>query len=220
MSYTTALTSVFFKSGVTRAVHQLLEIDPTALITTSISGVAGGASVMVLPDADAAFGTHVSAILRRERLVGVAEQVLAGGRIGRQLQDILLGWLAAKDDAARCTAALAFADQWLVREAAADAGVKELHERMADLPKRARWIVVSDTSTSEPLRPVLHLVVSAGRDMKLLVCVADPSHDPRIPSAPPGVDAGLYALNYGGVYVASTSPASHPDQFLAAVKGT
>jgi hypothetical protein len=219
-SYSTALIGVFFKSGATRAVHQLLVADPSALVVTTIAGIAGGAAVSVHPDADAAFGAQVSAILRRERLVGVAQHVLETGAVGRQLADILVGWLAAKDDPVRCSEALAFADQWLVREAGSNPGVKELYERMEELPKRSRWIVIADTATSEPLRPALHLAVSAGRDIKLLVCVTDPVHDPRDASTPPGVDAGLYALNYGGAYVASTSPGSHPSQFAAAVAGT
>lgn len=205
-AYAASLAAVFFRAGAQRAVQQLQAAAPAASVADTIGLLPSesGSASAAPPDPEDAFGQHVGAILQRERLAAVARRVLDGGRAGRQLSDTLRSWLANKDDAPRCSAALAFADQWLVREAGSDADIRELHSRQAELPKRSRWIVVADSSVSAPLRPALHLVVSSGRDVKLLVCASVPAEDARSRhGAPPVIDAGLYALNYGDVYVVS-----------------
>ena len=128
--YSASLSSVFFRSAAQRAVQQLQAADSSAVISDAIGLLAEGPSTAAASlDAEGAFGQHVSAILQRERLVAIARRVLDNGKAGRQLSDTLRAWLAVREDAPRCAEALAFADQWLVREAGVDPDIRELHLR-------------------------------------------------------------------------------------------
>jgi len=125
-----------------------------------------------------------------------------------------------REDSKKCEESLAFVDQWLEREGAFDADIKAVKMASALLPKLSLWTVAGDGWGNGSDTPGLHNFLACGADTNVMLLATDPSRDDAsIPTTgtPPRRDLGLYALNYGGVYVASCSPATHPEQAAAAM---
>lgn len=165
-----------------------------------------------------ALGYHTSYLTSRARVADQVEALLAMKKAGRQLTTSLTSWLASRHDRAACDASLAFIDQWLSREGAFDGDIKALGESASLLPKLSLWTLAKDGWGAGSDTPGLHAFLASGGDTNVLLAASLPSLDaPPTPTTPPRRDMGLYALNYGGVYVASCSPATHPEQAAAAM---
>ena len=180
-------------------------------------GLAGGpAEARACGGLAEAFGAHAAYAAARGRLADRVEALLAGKRAGRQLTASLSSWLLARHDAAACAAALAFSDQWLAREAPFEAEVKAVQDSAALLPKRSLWTLAGDGWGAGSDTASLHAFLASGLDLNVLLLASDPSAagDAQAPS--PRRDVGLYALMYGGCYVASCS-ASNPAQLADAM---
>ena len=180
-------------------------------------------SGVAAPSADFAFGQAVAKIQQRNRVADKIRKVLDSGKAGRQLNEILTSWLKSRHDAVECEKSLAFADQWLVREAAFNSDIKVLHESQALLPKPSLWVVMADglgaagnNGVATDLGAIHHFLASE-EDVNVLVLVTDPSLG-SADAAKPRRDVGLYCLNYGTAYVAATSPAADAAQFERAIK--
>ena len=156
--------------------------------------------------AESAFGIHVAALHARARLADRVSALLDGNKVGRQLGESLSGWLAARGNAVACDKALEFSDQWLVREGAFDAEIGALYAERASLPKRSLWVILDDAGAGADVA-ALHHVLAAREDINVLVISTSGEKTSGVDAlGMPHRDLGLYALNYGGSYVASTSP--------------
>lgn len=196
-----------------------------AQVVGKVAGLFGErATVLDGKDTSFAFGQALARLQKRERLADKVRQVLASGKAGRQLTEILENWLKARN-ATDLSSVLAFSDQWLVREAAFDKDIRAVHEQQSLLPKPSLWIVVNDGmgpsgGAASAEITAIHNILAAEEDVNVLVLVADPA----LASAAGGEgarlrrDVGLYALNYGTSYVASTSPLADPAQYERALK--
>lgn len=154
----------------------------------------------------------------RSRLADRVAALLDGGKLGRQLAESLSGWLAARDDAVACDKALEYSDVWLVREGAFDTDIGALHAERASLPKRSLWVVIDDAGAGADVA-ALHHVLAAREDINVLVVSSSGALAAGVDIVGvPRRDLGLYALNYGGSYVASTSPLADRAHLDAALR--
>ena len=96
----------------------------------------------------------------------------------------------------------------------------ELRKHASLLPKPSRWVVGGDRWAFDVGASGVHHVMASGEDLNILILDTD-THDPaddadaaaqRAPLglsvAPSKKDLGLYAMSYGGVYVASIRQAA------------
>jgi sulfite reductase (NADPH) hemoprotein beta-component len=182
-------------------------LDPSSIVLDALSG---GLTV------GEAFGTHLSYISSRQRVADKVEALLASKKAGRQLAASLSSWLLTRGDGAACTESLAFVDQWLAREAPFEAEVKALQASAHLLPKRDLWVLGGDGWGRGSDTAALHAYLSSGEDINIVLLASDPSAPEETKATLPRRDVALYALNYGGAYVASTSAAS-PEHLARAV---
>lgn len=170
---------------------------------------------------ETAYGGFLATIQKRTRVADKVTSILsAGKKLAPQTVSTLHGWLESRHDAAACATALEFADQWLARDGAFDADVKQLYDNRDILEKRSMWIVVADGFGEGSDVAGLHHVLAGGEDINVLVLASDPAHGAGADQAAARArrDLGLYALNYGASYVASTAPTVNPAQFESALK--
>jgi sulfite reductase (NADPH) hemoprotein beta-component len=185
-----------------------------------------------------AYGAALAHLQRRARLADKAAALLSapGKKLAPQTRTGLQDWLAARSETDACATSLAFLDQWLARDGAFDKEVQALYDARAGLAKPSLWVVAADGWGRGSDVAGLHHILSSGEDINVLVLASDPATDAAAAAAlaaaassssaaappaalpPPRRDLGLYALNYGGVYVASTAPSSKPEQFQAALR--
>lgn len=232
------------KEYATKAIHELLSAFRGEVALADVTGLAEKTESSFKPAAvvaggssgDFAYGSLLSRIIARQRLADDVSEVLEAGKTGKTLTATLKAWLASKEDRASCAKALEFADQWLVREGAFEASIDGLYRRRSLLPKLSNWIVVPDGWDIGTDLSGIHSVLASSEDINVLVLCSDPdpsaafkssegaasaalTHSPHAHAhtAQPRKDIGLYALNYGTAYVASTSPAVDPAQFSKAL---
>ena len=180
---------------------------PTTLPEASWVRAAGGP--------EEALGRHLAHISARSRAADSITALLASpSPPGRQLAASLTAWLAGRFSAPLCAAALAFTDQWFAREGAFDPAIRAIPQAL--LPKRSQWTILGDGWGAGSDIAALHHFIASGEDLNALVLATDPAGSVGAGAAPRR-DVGLYALNYGGVYVASCCPAIAPAQFARAL---
>ena len=199
-------------AGLAIVLDALLAASPDALVQDALGAATGAAAaracVTRCGGLEEAFGAHAAHAVARARLADRVEALLAAKKAGRQLTASLSAWLAAREDAAACAEALAFSDQWLAREAPFEPEVKAVLAAAALLPKRAQWTLAGDGWGAGSDTAALHHFLAADFASVTVLVASDPSAAADAKGAAPRRDVGLYALNYGGCYVASCSTAS------------
>ncbi|CAG8515911.1 1320_t:CDS:1, partial [Ambispora leptoticha] len=96
--------------------------------------------------------------------------------------------------------------------------LKEIYDHKDQFVKPAQWLIGSDAWSYDIGFSGVHHVVSSGKDINLLIIDSQP-YDPYKVDDPEKrkKDIGLYAMNYGDVYVASIAVYSSYTQALHAI---
>lgn len=158
-----------------------------------------------------ALGQVLAQLRKADEAVRVAERLVSSAPA--PLAEALRSWLSVRADGARAAAAAAADVQAELRHASsADA------EALRALAPVSRWIVGSDAWAYDTGMGGLHHVMSSQRNVNMLIFDTVPySKRNEVPLHQRKKDIGLYAMNYGGVFVASTALYSDYTQMVQAL---
>ncbi|KAI0372733.1 sulfite reductase subunit beta [Pilatotrama ljubarskyi] len=165
-----------------------------------------------------ALGRARGELEEREELVDAVRELLRDPNVTIELHSLLTRWLGAKDDAVR--------SKQIGDELAAALEGEKLSSPAAQkililrhlLPARSRWIIGSDAWSYDLGASGLHHAIASRLNVNILILDTTPyttrnSVDPTRRKQ----DVGLYAMNHGDVYVASTAVYSSYAQVLQAI---
>ncbi|KAI0666765.1 sulfite reductase subunit beta [Trametes maxima] len=165
-----------------------------------------------------ALGRARGELEEREELVNAVHELLRDPDVTIEVHSLLSRWLAAKDDGVK--------SKQLGDELAAALEGEKLTSSAAQkililrrlLPARSRWIIGSDAWAYDLGASGLHHAIASQLNVNVLILDTTPyttrnSADPHRRKQ----DVGLYAMNHGDVFVASTAVYSSYAQVLQAI---
>ncbi|KAJ9099199.1 hypothetical protein QFC21_004079 [Naganishia friedmannii] len=169
-----------------------------------------------------AFG-RVSALLdKKEELVETVKALLKDGKTPEQLHKVAARWLVGKDGKDSRKVEQLGKDIIDQLEAASSSPVATLAAHALELKEHfkptSRWIIGSDAWSYDLGASGLHHAIASGKNINMLIIDTVPytergSKDVNKRKK----DIGLYAMNYGDVYVASVAVYSSYTQVLQAL---
>lgn len=171
-------------------------LPPTASSSSSISA----------SSPEYALGHVLGAEKKREELRSAVRAALAAPGIDEATAKKLADWL--QDDRNEKVAAAAAAAVSSSSDSAAS--LAAIRSNNAAFARKSNWIIGSETWSHDLGSSGLHHALSTGADVNLLLIDTTPYHLPTEDSPAPSSeqrrkDAGLYAMTYGGAYVASVA---------------
>ena len=211
-------------SGAPAPVHRALT-KPSAheeAYSKMLQQVFGDAlQVVNVPGADEtpeyALGKALAQLERREALRQRATDAVAAREVPAELQRALREWLGAADDAKRAGAAAAAVQEQL-QAAPSSATVDALRGAADEFAYKSRWIIGNDAYAYDAGMGGVHHMIAAQRKLNMLVFDTVPYSDrDQVPVHLRKKDIGLYAMNYGHTYVASTAVYADYTQVLHAL---
>ncbi|PWN39506.1 putative sulfite reductase cys-4 [Ceraceosorus guamensis] len=162
-----------------------------------------------------AFGQVLAQLESSQELKRAAQAALRAGGISPALHEALTAWTSAKDDAARERIAPKLAQLLAADSTATLDGVRS---HAAHLAPRSRWIVGSDAWAYDAGMSGVHHVIASGKNVNMLIFDSLPyTQRDAVEAHKRKKDVGLYAMNYGNTYVASTAVYSDYTQVLHAL---
>ena len=169
-----------------------------------------------------AFGQVVAQLEERDELSRAVKQVLrnpAQSGISAELLDALTQWsLTGKDDASRRLANDAKFTTLLHGTPAGNEVVQRIQNLAAHVSQKSRWIVGSDAWAYDVGMSGVHHVIASGKNVNMLIFDTLPyTQRDAVEAHKRKKDVGLYAMNYGNVYVASTAVYADYTQVLQAL---
>ncbi|KAI9207491.1 sulfite reductase [Polychytrium aggregatum] len=168
--------------------------------------------------AEYGLGLHIAQIQQRSRFVDQVSSLANGkaGAISSKLADALKNWLQSRDNADQ---AKEHADAAIALLAAETNPVaKEVLAQKDQFAKPARWIVGGDLLWYDIGSSGVHHVISSKENVNMILLDTQPySEKAQENQDRRKKDIGLYAMTYGGVYVASVSVYASYAQVLRAL---
>ncbi|KAJ3154435.1 hypothetical protein HDU89_008505 [Geranomyces variabilis] len=182
----------------------------------SVANVSNESSVLgkdrsAAPDANAeyGFGKHLVQVQQRARFADNVAEILksssAEGSFSAQLRTELGAWLQNRDNAEKSRKHGDAAAALLEKENSET--LATINKDRALFAKPSHWIVGGDQLSYDVGNSGVHHVISSKEDINILVLDSQP-YSEKIASARADKrkkDLGLYAMQYGGVYVASVA---------------
>lgn len=164
-----------------------------------------------------AFGKVLSQIRREDELESLARNAIRDGTLPSDLVKALQSWLEVRSDRTKLPAASAD-----VRAALGGAQVSKEVESLraleSHLEPMSRWIIGNDAWAYDAGMGGVHHVIASQRNVNMLIFDTVPySGRENVPVHQRKKDIGLYAMNYGNTYVASTALYSDYTQVLHAL---
>ncbi|KAF8661331.1 hypothetical protein AX16_001427 [Volvariella volvacea WC 439] len=165
-----------------------------------------------------ALGRARAHLERRAELIAAVKELLLSGAADSELHVLLSKWVAGKDDTLKSRT---LGDN-IVRHLEATPSQHSAAQRILSLkshfPVLSRWIIGSDAWSYDLGSSGLHHAIASGFDINILIIDSTPytarsSADPHRRKQ----DVGLYAMNYGNVFVASVAVYSSYSQVLQAL---
>ncbi|PWN20760.1 hypothetical protein BCV69DRAFT_282982 [Microstroma glucosiphilum] len=163
-----------------------------------------------------AFGQVLSQLEQRDSLETAVKDALRDGSVSGEIHRTLSQWAATKNDASKnATYSSKLASVLSDATSPALQRVKALAS-LAEL--KSRWIVGSDAWAYDAGMGGVHHVLASGRNVNMLIFDTLPySKRDSLDASKRKKDIGLYAMNYGNAYVASTAVYSDYTQVLHAL---
>ncbi|KAJ9090910.1 hypothetical protein QFC19_009334, partial [Naganishia cerealis] len=168
------------------------------------------------------FGLFIST---QEKLAALTELIQSAVRRNsfksldnNKLVDLLSKWLIAQRDGSSNTAALASEIIPLLESDSSDDAAKIL-ENKEYLSLKSNWLIGSDSWSYDLGSSGVHNLISSGKNINMLVIDSEPYQEKSQGKTLNGFrkkDVGLYAMNYGGCYVASVAIYSSYTQVIQA----
>lgn len=179
-------------------------------------------SIINSPSADAsaspeyALGQVLAQLQKDDEVVTLAERLAAAKDTPAALENALRTWLLVRNDAKQVAAAAADVQSALAGVSSSDA--KALSALTSRLVLPSRWIIGSDAWAYDAGMGGVHHAIASKRNVNLLIFDTVPyTERDQVPLHQRKKDIGLYAMNYGGVYVASTALYSDYTQLVQAL---
>ncbi|KAI1793566.1 sulfite reductase subunit beta [Ganoderma leucocontextum] len=165
-----------------------------------------------------ALGRARGELEEREELVGAVQDLLRDPTVSIEIHSLLSRWLGARDDGVkskRLGEELVFSIQ---SENLSSPAAQKVVQLRRLLPALSRWIIGSDAWAYDLGASGLHHAIASKLDVNILILDSTPystrnAVDPHRRKQ----DVGLYAMNHGDVYVASTAVYSSYSQVLQAI---
>ncbi|KAG6856550.1 hypothetical protein H0H87_003232, partial [Tephrocybe sp. NHM501043] len=182
-------------------------------ITNDPALVAAQGAVATTPEY--ALGRVRGQLDRRADLVSAVQDLLQDSTAPAQLHSLLSKWSLSKDDPAKSKALGSQIVQSLIDQPIKHAAAAKVFELQAHLPARSRWIIGSDAWAYDLGASGLHHALASGLNVNILLLDTAP-YSTRTSTDPARRkhDVGLYAMNYGNVFVASCAVFSSYSQVL------
>ncbi|TPX31919.1 assimilatory sulfite reductase (NADPH) [Synchytrium microbalum] len=188
-------------------IKMLHSIFNNRLVMTNVTG----AKDVGVKNAEFGFGSQLVMIQQRHQLVQLVTNLIQQGSTSPALKTVLSKWLETRDDAAKSReagdAVIALLDK--------NSEVYKLHHLFA---KPSYWLVGGDSLAVDIGNSGVHHVIASKEKINMLVVDTQPYSDKKSEMQLDlrKKDIGLYAMNYGGVFVASVAVHSSYAQTLRA----
>jgi len=164
------------------------------------------------------FGVLLAKLHKRTQLVDLVSRIVKDTSIPELLHEPLSKWLLHKDDA---ELSKKYGDQiveMLGSEPPKHPALAEIFQLQHLFVKPSQWLIGSDSWAYDIGNSGVHHVISSGKDINMLIIDSQP-YSTRTAADPEKrkKDIGLYAMNYGNVFVASVAMYSSYTQVLHAL---
>ncbi|CAG8790188.1 12449_t:CDS:1, partial [Racocetra persica] len=164
-----------------------------------------------------AFGVLIAKLQKRAQFADLVARAVKDTSISIQepLLKALSQWLLYQDDAEKSKKFGDEAIESLSKVHDSHTILSEIYNHKDEFTKSAQWIIGSDAWTYDIGESGVHHVISSGKDINILIIDSQP-YTTRAAADPEKrkKDIGLYAMNYGDVYVASVAIYSSYTQVL------
>ncbi len=167
-----------------------------------------------------AFGRVLAELEHKAELVASAQLALRKGGLSPALHAALTRLVQVADSDAKTAVALGKElAPLLAAEAKGEATLARIEALLPHLAPKSRWIIGSDAWAYDAGMSGVHHVLASGKNVNMLVFDTLPySKRDSLEASKRKKDIGLYAMNYGNAYVASTAVYSDYTQVLHALQ--
>ncbi|WFD34394.1 assimilatory sulfite reductase (NADPH) [Malassezia cuniculi] len=163
-----------------------------------------------------ALGRVFAALESEDKLADAVASALVSG-VPDSLAGALREWQSTRGSAKKAPAAAAKLQEALAA-APSSATVDRIRSHADNIARKSRWIVGHDAWAYDTGMGGVHHAIASGRNVNLLIFDTVPySARDQVPVNERKKDIGLYAMNYGNTYVASTAIYSDYTQVLHAI---
>ncbi|PIL25096.1 hypothetical protein GSI_12985 [Ganoderma sinense ZZ0214-1] len=165
-----------------------------------------------------ALGRARGEIEEREELVNAVQDLLRDPTVSIEIHSLLSRWLGARDDGVKSKRLGEELVTSIQSENLSSPAAQKILQLRRLLPALSRWIIGSDAWAYDLGASGLHHAIASKLDVNILILDSTPySTRNAIDPHRRKQDVGLYAMNHGDVYVASTAVYSSYSQALQAI---
>lgn len=174
-------------------------------------------------DVEYGYGVLLSLIQRRKQLISQVSKAVADPSVplADELRDAMQGWLSKTEGVEE---GQRLAEEIAHAQATASFGanhpfLQSLARNPASFRKTSQWLVGGSNWAYDLSYSGIHHVISSGQNVNLLIVETEPYSQKETDKNNPNwkKDIGLYAMNYGGAYVASVAMYSSYSQTMCAM---
>eukprot|EP01134_Creolimax_fragrantissima_P004557 CFRG4557T1 len=165
------------------------------------------------------YGVHSATLQRRSKLAELVNHALwdKSVNLSEPLRQLLLDWLQNRENSKQSASLEEKICDLLAVEANGNGILSAMFEDRELFSKKSRWLVGGDDWARDLSDSGVHHIVSGGEDVNVLILDTQPySYTSKNKHQTMKKDIGLYAMNYGGCYVASVALYSSYTQVLRA----
>lgn len=188
-----------------------------AFIANSLGSDNAGISSTISATPEFGFGSLLARKERKQKFVAEAKEAASSGQFVTEAPKTSLArWAACVEDVKKCEEAA----EEVVSQLTADSSTlsKSLLENRHFFRKQSLWLVGSDAWSYDLGNSGVHHVLASGENVNLLIIDSTPYSERAAADANRRKkDIGLYAMNFGNAYVASTAVYSSYTQVLQAM---
>ena len=188
-----------------------------AFIANSLDSDNAGISTTISATPEYGFGSLLARKERRKKFVGEVKDAASSGKFSSEdPKKALAKWVANADDVKKSEEAAEDAVSKLTLDDSTSS--KSLLENKQFFRKQSLWLVGSDAWSYDLGNSGVHHVLASGENVNLLIIDSTPYSERAAADANRRKkDIGLYAMNFGNAYVASTAVYSSYTQVLQAM---
>ncbi|KAG5941850.1 hypothetical protein E4U53_007334 [Claviceps sorghi] len=188
-----------------------------AYVANALDSQNAGVSQTISATPEFGFGSLLARMERRNKFVAEARDAASSSEFNSDKPKSLLArWAMHSDDAAKSTDIVD--DLLSALEADGSSLAKKLSSDRKLFQKESLWLMGSDAWAYDLGNSGVHHVLAAGKNINMLIIESTPYSEKSAADADRRKkDIGLYAMNFGNVYVASTAVYSSYTQVLQAL---
>ncbi|KDN40693.1 putative sulfite reductase cys-4 [Tilletiaria anomala UBC 951] len=168
-----------------------------------------------------AFGQILADFEKRDELVAQAQEALRAGRLEPRVHELLTRFVQLVDSDAEQAALAGKELASLIAESSSSGSALQNVQKLlpAVTKQKSRWIIGSDAWAYDTGMSGVHHVIASGKNVNMLIFDTLPyTKRDSVDADKRKKDIGLYAMNYGNAYVASTAVYADYTQVLHALQ--